>query len=73
MITHLEPHILQCEVKWAVEILKEMEIPDHLTCLLRKLYADHEATVQTGHRTTDWVRIGKVARQGCILSPCLFN
>ena len=50
-----------------------MEIPDHLTCLPRNLYAGHEATVQTGHGTTDWIRIGKVVRQGCILSPCLFN
>ena len=51
----------------------EMGIPDHLTCLLRNLYAGQEATVRTGHRTTDWFRIGKGARQGCILSPCLFN
>ena len=55
------------------EILKEMGIPDHLTCLLRNLYAGQEATVQTGHRTTDWVQIGKGICQGCILSPCLFN
>ena len=53
--------------------LKEMEIPDHLTCLLRNLYAGQEATVRTGHGTTDWFQIGKGARQGCILSPCLFN
>ena len=50
-----------------------MGIPDHLTCLLRNLYADWEATVRTGHGTTDWFQIGKAARQGCILSPCLFN
>ena len=54
------------------EILKEMGIPDHLICLLRKLYAGQEATVGTGHGTTAWFQIGKV-RQGCILSPCLFN
>ena len=52
---------------------KEMGIPDHLTCLLRKLYAGQEATVRTGHGTTDWLQIGKGVRQGCILSPCLFN
>ena len=56
-----------------VEILKEMGIPDHLTCLLRNLYAGQEATVRTGHGTTDWFQIGKGVRQGCILSPCLFN
>ena len=50
-----------------------MGIPDHLTCLLRNLYAGGEATVRTGHRTTDWFQIGKGVRQGCILSPCLFN
>ena len=55
------------------KILKEMGIPDHLTCLLRNLYADQEATVRTGHGTTDWFQIGKGVRQGCILSPCLFN
>uniref|UniRef100_A0A4W2IHE0 Reverse transcriptase domain-containing protein n=1 Tax=Bos indicus x Bos taurus TaxID=30522 RepID=A0A4W2IHE0_BOBOX len=55
------------------EILKEMGIPDHLTCLLRNLYAGQEATVRTGHRTTDWFQIGKGVRQGCKLSPCLFN
>ena len=51
------------------DILKEMGIPDHLTCLLRNVYADQEATVRTGHRTTDWFQIGKGVRQGCILSP----
>ena len=50
-----------------------MEIPDHLTCLLRNLYAGQEATVRTGHGTTDWFQIGKGVLQGCILSPCLFN
>ena len=55
------------------EILKGMGIPDHLTCLLRNLYAHQEATVRTGHGTTDWLQIGKGVCQGCILSPCLFN
>ena len=55
------------------EILKEIEIPDYLTCLLRNLYAGQEATVITGHGTTDWFQIGKGVHQGCILSPCLFN
>ena len=55
------------------KILREMGIPDHLTCLLRNLYAGQEATVRTGHETTDWFQIGKGVRQGCILSPCLFN
>ena len=53
--------------------LKEMGIPDYLTCLLRNLYASQEATVRTGHGTTDWFQIGKEVCQGCILSPCLFN
>ena len=55
------------------KILKEMGIPDHLTCLLRNLYAGQEATVRTRHGTADWFQIGKGVRQGCILSPCLFN
>ena len=55
------------------EILQEMGIPDHLTCLLRNPYAGQEATVRTGHATTDWFQIGKGVCQGCILSPCLFN
>ena len=55
------------------KILKEMAIPDHLTCLLRNLYAGQEATVRTGHGTPDWFQIGKGVHQGCILSPCLFN
>ena len=55
------------------KILKDMGIPDHLTCLLRNLYAGHEATVRTGHGTTDWFQIRKGVHQGCILSSCLFN
>ena len=55
------------------KILKEMGIPDHLSCLLRNLYAGQEATVRTGHGTTDWFQIGKGVYQSCILSPCLFN
>ena len=55
------------------KIPQEMGLPDHLTCLLRNLYAGQEATVRTGHRTTDWFQIGKGVRQDCILSPCLFN
>ena len=55
------------------KILKEMGIPDPLTCLLRNLYASQEATVRTGHGTTDWFQIEKGVRQGCILSPCLFK
>ena len=55
------------------KILQEMEISDHLICLLRNLYAGQEATVRTGHETTDWFQIGKGVHEGCILSPCLFN
>ena len=55
------------------KILKEMGIPDHLTCLLRNLYAGQQATVRTRHGTTDWFQIGKGVHQACILSPCLFN
>ena len=55
------------------KILKELGIPDHLTCLLRNLYAGQEATVRTGHGTMDWFKIVKGIQQGCILSPCLFN
>ena len=58
-------------INW--KILKEMGIPDHLICLLRNLYAGQEATVRTGHGTTDWFQIGKGVCQGCVLSPCLFN
>jgi len=55
------------------KILKEIGIPDHLTCLLRNLYAGQEATVRTGHGRADWFQIGKAVCQGCLLSPCLFN
>ena len=55
------------------KILKETGIPEHLICLLRNLYAGQEATVRTGHGTTDWFQIGKGVRRGCVLSPCLFN
>ena len=58
-------------INW--KILKEMRIPDHLTCLLRNLYAGQEATVRTGYGTTEWFQIGKGVCQSCILSPCLFN
>ena len=55
------------------KILKEISVPDHLTCLLRNLYANQESTFRTGNGTTDWFQIGKGVSQGCILSPCLFN
>ena len=58
-------------INW--KILREMRIPDHLTCLLKNMYAGQEATVRTGHGTTDWFQIGKGVLQGCILSACLFN
>ena len=67
------PKPLAVWIKTTWKILKEMEIPDHLTCLLRNLFAGQEATVKTGHGTTDWFQIGKGVCQGCILSPCLFN
>ena len=66
-----KPLTVWITINW--KILQEMGIPDHLTCLLRNLYAGQEATVRTGHGTTDWFQIGKRERQGCILSPCLFN
>ena len=62
---------VDCNKLW--KILKEMGIPDCLACLLRNLYAGQEATVRTGHGTTDWFQTGKGVHQGCILSPCLFN
>ena len=68
-----KPNLLTVYITTNWKILKEMGIPDPLTCLLRNLYADKEATVRTGHGTTDWFQIGKGVRQGCILSPCLFN
>ena len=70
-LTMLKPLIVDHNKLW--KILKEIEILDHLTCLLRNLYASQEATVRTGHGTTDWFQIGKGVRQGSILSPCLFN
>jgi len=62
-----------CGSQQTVKILKEMVIPDHLTCLFRNLYAGQEATVRTEHEITDWFQIGKGVHQGCILSPCFFN
>ena len=62
-----------CGPQQTVKILKEMVIPDHLTCLFRNLYAGQEATVRTEHEITDWFQIGKGVHQGCILSPCFFN
>ena len=70
LLTMPKPLTVWITTNW--KILKEMVIPDNLTCL-RNLYAGQEATVRTGHGTTDWFRIGKGVRQGCILSPCLFN
>ena len=71
LLTMAKPLTVWITINW--KILKEMGIPDHLTCLLRNLYAGKEATVTTGHGTTDWFQIGKGGCQGCILSPCLFN
>ena len=68
LLTMPKPLTVWITINW--KILQEMGIPDHLTCLLRNLYAGQEAT---GHRTTDWFQVGKGVRQGCILSPCLFN
>ena len=67
------PKLLTMWITTNWKILKEMGIPDHLTCLLRNMYVGQEATVRTGHGTTDWFQIGKGVCQGCILSPCLFN
>ena len=71
LLTMPKPLTVWITILW--KILREMEISDHLTCLLRNLYAGQEATVRTGHGTTDWFQIGKGVGQGCILSPCLFN
>ena len=71
LLTMTKPLTVDHNKLW--KILKEVRITDHLTCLLRNLYAGQEATVRTGHGTTDWFQIGKGACQGCILSPCLFN
>ena len=71
LLTIPKPLTMWITTNW--KILKEMEIPDYLTCLLRNLYASQEATVRTGHGTMDWFQIGKGVCQGCILSPCLFN
>src|SRR5574341_802063 len=71
LLTMSKPLTVWITINW--KILKVMGIPDHLTCLLRNLYAGQEATVRTGHGTTDWFQIGKRVHQGCILSPCLFN
>ena len=66
-----KPLTVWITINW--KILQDMRIPDHLTCLLRNLYAGQEATVRTGHGTTDWFQIRKGVHHGCILSPCLFN
>ena len=71
LLTMPKPSTVWITRNW--EILKDMGIPDHLTCLLRNLYSSQEATVRTRHGTTDWIQIGKGVHQGCILSPCLFN
>ena len=71
LLTMPKPLTVWITINW--KILKEIGIPDHLTCLLRNMYAGQEATVRTGHGTTDWFQIGKGVHQGCILSPCLFN
>ena len=71
LLTMLKPLTVWITINW--KILQEMGIPDHLTCLLRNLYAGQEATVRIGHGKTDWFQIGKGVHQGCILSPCLFN
>ena len=71
LLTMPKPLTVWITINW--KILKDMGIPDHLTCLLRNLYAGQEATVRNRHGITDWFQIGKGVRQGCILSPCLFN
>ena len=71
LLTMPKPLTVWITINW--EILQEMGILDHLTCLLRNVYAGQKATVRTGHGTTDWFQIGKGVHQGCTLSPCLFN
>ena len=71
LLTMPKPLTVWITINW--KILKEMGIPDHLTCLLRNLYAGQESTVRTGYKATEWFQIGKGVRQGCILSPGLFN
>ena len=71
LLTMPKPLTVGITTNW--KILQQMGILDHLTCFLRNLYAGQEATVRTGHGTTDWFQIGKKVHQGCILSPCLFN
>ena len=71
LLTMPKPLTMWTTINW--KIMKEMGIPDHLTCLLRNLYAGQEATVRTGHGTTDWFQMGKAVHQGCVLSLCLFN
>ena len=71
LLTMPKPLTVWITINW--KILQEMGIPDHLICLLRNLYAGQEATVRTGHGTTDWFQIGKGVHQGRMLSPCLFN
>ena len=71
LLTMPKPLTVWITANW--KILQKMGIPDHLTCLLRNLYAGQEAKFRTGHGTTDWFQIGKGVHQGCILSPCLFN
>ena len=71
LLTMTKPLTVWITINW--KIVKEMGIPDHLTCLLRNLYAGQEATVRTGHGTTNWFQIGKGVCQGCILLPCLSN
>ena len=71
LLTMPEPLTVWITINW--KVLKEMGIPDQLTCHLRHLYAGQEATVRTGHGTTEWFQIGKGVHRGCILSPCLFN
>ena len=71
LLTMPKPLTVWITINW--KILKERGVSEHLTCLLRNLYTGHEATVRTGHETTDWLQIKKGVHQGCILSPCLFN